>query len=174
MGLDTLAAGIETTTKQRDRTVAVFDATGVSLSDRLEAHESSLPCAVPTAVSIVEAFQRGRSVDDCARVAETTRVTVEMVLHCCGIRGFSSIDPAAYEPLRRWLDGRCSRAETKAEMGVSEATFALATYIETHHPIPELVAATRARTSGAGAVHDAGSAPASKTGRSRSSYSESA
>ncbi len=41
-------------------------------------------------------------------------------------------------PSRHWLDGDLSRAEAVELVGADEADVALATYVETHDPVPEL------------------------------------
>lgn len=136
MGLSEIAAGIETTTRQRDRGVAEVDATGAPLAERLDPFADELPCTAVAAASVVEAFAGGESVGAAARAAGVAPVTAAKVLHRLGFEGVDPLAPTARTVLRDWLHADLSRSEAVALTGASDAEFALATYVETHDPIP--------------------------------------
>lgn len=138
MGLSDIAAGIEVCEQQRERGVPTVDATGDDLRDRLDAHAEGLPCTPAAAASVLDAYAAGTSVGDCAREAGVAPITAAKLLHRCGVTGVSPLAPTARSILTDWLDGSLSRSEAVELVGADEADFALATYVETHDPVPEL------------------------------------
>ncbi|WP_129114315.1 DUF7858 family protein [Halegenticoccus tardaugens] len=146
MGLADIAAGIEVTTKQRDRGVSTVDDTGASLAERFEEHADSLPCAPEAAATLLNAYVDGASVGDSALAAGVAPVTAAKALHRCGVVGVSPLSPIGRRVVRDWIAGRLSRSEALTLADAGETTFALAAYVETHDPVPALVeAAERAR-----------------------------
>lgn len=159
MGLSEIAAGIEVTAEQVDRGVATVDDTAVDLADRLraaidadvhadadadanaDAGTDALPCTPEAAATVVESHAGGASVAASARAAGVAPVTAAKALHRCGVVGVSPLAPTARRIVRDWLDGRLSRTDALALTGGDPAEFALATYIETHEPDPDLAAA---------------------------------
>lgn len=144
MGLAEIAAGLELIEKQRDRGVATRDDTDVALVDRFRAHEEELPCTPEAATTIIEATTPGTSVGSRAREAGVAPITAAKVLHRCGVEGVTPLTPLARRVLDDWLAGDLSRVEALELTGATEAEFALATYIATHEPIPELAEARQA------------------------------
>jgi hypothetical protein len=138
MGLSDIAAGIEVHEPQRERGVPTVDATADDPVVRLDAHGDALPCTPEAAASVLETYAAGTSVGDCAREAGVAPMTAAKLLHRCGVSGLSPLAPTARDILRDWLDGDLSRAEAVELVGADEADFALATYVETHDPVPEL------------------------------------
>ncbi|WP_338740177.1 hypothetical protein [Haloplanus salilacus] len=138
MALSDIAAGIEVREGQRDRGVTTVDATEDGLAARLDDHAERLPCTPEAAANVLETYAAGTSVGDCAREAGIAPMTAAKLLHRCGVTGVSPLAPTATRILRDWLDGDLSRSEAVDLTGVDEATFALATFVETHDPIPEL------------------------------------
>jgi len=138
MGLSDIAAGIEVHERQRDPGVPTVDATGDDLVARLDAHGDALPCTPEAAASVLETYAAGTSVGDCAREAGVAPMTAAKLLHRCGVSGLSPLAPTARDILRDWLDGDLPRTEAVELVGADEADFALATYVETHDPVPEL------------------------------------
>ncbi len=136
MGLADIAAGIEVTDRQRDRGVAAVDDTDDSLAERLEPFADQLPCSPVDAATVVDAYASGQAVDDCGHVADVPPVTAAKTLHLLGEQ-VSPVGPTGRDILRDWLDGRLSRSDAMALVGVGERTFALAAYIETHDPLLE-------------------------------------
>ncbi|MFB6106618.1 MAG: hypothetical protein ABEJ70_06565 [Halobacteriaceae archaeon] len=136
MGLSDIAAGIETTTAQRDRGVAAVDATDAALAERLAAFESALPCTAAAAAGVVEAFVAGASVGDAARGADVAPVTAAKALFRLGFDGVSPLSPTGREVVRDWLRADLTRTEALTLTGASDAEFALAAYVETHEAIP--------------------------------------
>lgn len=141
MGLSDIAAGIEVTVEQQDRGVSTVDDTDASLSVRLAAHEDVLPCTPEAAATVLETHTAGTSVGESAREAGIAPITAAKTLHRCGVSGVTPLSPQARTILRDWLDGYLSRSDAVALTGAPDAEFALATYIETHEPVPELAEA---------------------------------
>jgi hypothetical protein len=140
MGLRELAAGLTVTDEQRDRGVAEVDAAETPLVDRLAPHADALPCSAEAAATVLRAHAEGRSVGDGAREAGVAPMTAAKLLHRCGVAGVCPLAPTAREVVRDWLDGRLSRSEAETLTGADPADFALATYVETHDPVPALAA----------------------------------
>jgi hypothetical protein len=138
MGLSDIAAGIEVHERQRDRGVPTVDATGEDAVARLDAHADALPCTPEAAATVLETYAAGTSVGECAREAGVPPMTAAKLLHRCGITGLSPLAPTARDILRDWLDGELPRTEAVELIGADEADIALATYVETHDPVPEL------------------------------------
>jgi len=136
MALSDIAAGIEVTERQRDRGVAAVDDTNAALAERLAPFEARLPCSPATAATVVEAYAAGNSIEASGHVAETAPVTAAKTLHLLG-EHVSPLGPRGREIVSDWLDGHLSRSDALALTGVSEQTFALAAYVETHDQIPE-------------------------------------
>jgi len=136
MELSDIAAGIEVTDEQRDRGVAAVDDTAASLAERLTPFESKLPCSVEAAATVVDAYASGRAVDACGHVADVPPVTAAKTLHLLGEQ-VSPLGPRGRELVQDWLDGELSRSDALTLTGVGERTFALASYIESHDPLPE-------------------------------------
>jgi len=67
MALSDIAAGVEVTTRQRDRGVAAVDETDAPLPERLAPFADDLPCSAAAAATVVEAYAAGRSVGDAGR-----------------------------------------------------------------------------------------------------------
>lgn len=147
MGLSQIAAGIEVVEEQRRRGVATADDTDQSLAERFEAHERSFPCTPAAAATVVESHAAGTSVEASAREAGVAPVTAAKALHRCGVEGVTPLTPEARRVLGDWLAGDLSRTDALALTGASDAEFALATYVETHDPIPGLVDAREAALS---------------------------
>lgn len=138
MTLSDIAAGLEVTTEQRDRGAAVVDDTDVDLRDRLAEYADELPCTPAATATLVDAYRAGTSVGDAARETNVAPITAAKALHRCGVDGVCPLAPSRREVVRDWLDGRLPRSEAVALAGGDEADFALATYVETHDPIPEV------------------------------------
>jgi len=138
MGLSDIAAGIEVHERQRERGVPTVDATGDDLVARLDDHTEALPCTPEAAATVVETYAAGTSVGDCAREAGVAPMTAAKLLHCCGVTGLSPLGPTGRRIVRDWLAGDLARTEATELAGADEADFALATYIETHDPVPDL------------------------------------
>ena len=151
MTLSEIADGLEVTASQRDRGVAVADDTETPLVDRLAAHADDLPCTPAATATLVDAYTAGRSVGDAAREAGVAPMTGAKALHRCGVEGVCPLAPSRRSVVRDWLDGKIARSEAVALTGGDEADFALATYVETHDPVPAVADAV--------AAHVAGSAP---------------
>ncbi|WP_336024231.1 hypothetical protein [Halobellus salinisoli] len=143
MGLSEIAAGLELTTKQRERGVATVDDTDVDLDARLREYEADLPCTAAGAATALEEYNAGASVGDAGEAAALAPVTAAKLLHRCGFEGVTPLSPTARRVLRDWIDGRVSRADALELTGADEAEFALAAYVETHDPITELAEAVR-------------------------------
>ncbi|MFB6091455.1 MAG: hypothetical protein ABEK02_00420 [Haloquadratum sp.] len=149
MGLSEIAAGLELTTAQVDRGVATVDDTDVDLDARLREFETDLPCPAASAATVLETYDAGASVGEAGEAATVAPVTAAKLLHRCGYEGVTPLSPTARRVLRDWLDGRLSRADALELTRASDAEFALAAYVETHEPIPELAAAVRRDASAA-------------------------
>lgn len=141
MTLSEIAAGIEVTATQRERGVATVDETAPDLVDRLRPHAEALPCTPEAAATVVETHATGTSVGESARAAGVTPVAAAKTLHRCGVSGVNPLAPTARQIVRDWLAGELSRADALALTGDDEAEFALAAYLETHDPDPDLSAA---------------------------------
>ncbi|ESP88213.1 DUF7858 family protein [Candidatus Halobonum tyrrellensis] len=138
MPLSEIAAGIEVTTEQDDRGVATVDDTDGSLVDRLAPHADALPCTPEATATVLEEHARGSSVGATAREAGVAPMTAAKALHRCGVAGVSPLAPTARRVVRDWLAGEVTRADALALTGGDEADFALAGYVESHDPVPEL------------------------------------
>ncbi|ADQ65692.1 hypothetical protein GL213_00400 [Halogeometricum borinquense] len=144
MGLADIADELGvTTTTQEERGVATVDDTDVDLDARLRDHADKLPCTPEAAATVLERHAAGDSVGDAAEAAIVAPVTAAKVLHRAGIEGVTPLAPTARQILRDWLAGQLSRADALELTGADDAEFALAAYIETHDPVPELADATR-------------------------------
>lgn len=141
MGLSDIAAGIEVTTEQRDRGVPTVDDTDADLTERLAPWSEALPCTPAATATILETHAAGVSVGETAREAGVAPMTAAKALHRCGVAGVTPLAPTARRVLRDWLAGELSRADAVALTGADEADFALAAYVETHDPVPELAEA---------------------------------
>lgn len=144
MALSEIAAGLEVTARQRDRGVATVDGTEGSLRERIEPHADDLPCTASATATLLEAYESGQSVGESAREAGVPPMTAARALHRCGIRGVCPLAPTNRRIVRDWLAGELSRSEALALVDTGEPEFALATYVETHDPIPALVDAVTA------------------------------
>ncbi|MBP1923609.1 hypothetical protein J2751_002654 [Halorubrum alkaliphilum] len=148
MTLSEIAEGLEVTASQQDRGVAVADDTDTPLVDRLRAHEADLPCTAAATATLVDAYTAGRSVADAADEAGVTPMTAAKTLHRCGVSGVCPLAPTRRGVVRDWLDGRMARSEAVALAGGDENDFALATYVETHDPLPEVATVVEAGIAG--------------------------
>jgi hypothetical protein len=148
MTLSEIAEGLEVTASQRERGVAVADDTDVPLVERLCEHGQELPCTPAATATLVDAYTAGRSVGDAAAEAGLTPMTAAKTLHRCGVAGVCPLAPTRRGVVRDWLDGRLPRSEAVALAGGDEADFALATYIETHDPLPAVADVVRASVAG--------------------------
>jgi len=137
MGLSDIAAGIETTTEQRTRGVASVDRTDRSLVERLRGVAEDLPCTPEAAATVARAYAGGASVGESADEAGVVPVTAAKALHLLGVEGVTPLSPTARDVVRDWLVAEVSRSDALALTGASETEFALATFVETHEPIPE-------------------------------------
>lgn len=140
MGLSEIAAGIEVTAEQRERGVALVDRTDASVADRLAPHEGALPCSAGAAATVIERYAGGGSIGDAARSADLAPMTAAKTLHLLG-ESVSPLTPTGRDVLRDWMRGELSRTEARTLARVSETEFALASYVETHDPLPEARAA---------------------------------
>jgi hypothetical protein len=154
MTLSEIADGLEVTASQRERGVAVADDTETPLVDRLAAHADDLPCTPAATATLVDAYTAGRSVGDAAREAGVTPMTGAKALHRCGVEGVCPLAPSRRSVVRDWLDGRIPRTEAVALAGGDEADFALATYVETHDPVPAVADAVDAQVAGSAPLTD--------------------
>jgi hypothetical protein len=139
--LSDIADGLEVTTEQRDRGVAAVDATagdgtGTELRERLADFADDLPCDAASAATILDGHTAGQSVGDTAHEAGVAPITASKTLHLLGCEGVSPLTPRAHDVLRDWLSADLSRTEARELTGASETEFALATFVETHDPIP--------------------------------------
>lgn len=135
MGLSDIAAGVEVTTEQRERSVAAVDATDDPLVDRLSAFADDLPCSVEEAATLIETYADGASVGQSSRTAGLAPITGAKTLHLLG-EPIAPITPMGRELVREWLSAECTRTDALALSNASEAEFALAAFVETHDPIP--------------------------------------
>ncbi|TKX86422.1 hypothetical protein EXE43_08435 [Halorubrum sp. SS5] len=154
MTLSEIAAGVEVTSRQRDRGVALADDTETPLVDRLSAHADALPCTPEATATLVDAYTAGRSVGDAAREAGVSPMTAAKALHRCGVAGVCPLSPTGRDVVRDWLAGRTPRSEAVELAGGDEADFALATYVETHDPVEPLAEAVDAQVAGSAPLGD--------------------
>lgn len=140
MGLSDIAAGLEVTAEQRDRGVATVDRTDDTLAERLEPHESALPCSAATAATVVEQYASGTPVGAAARAAGTAPMTAAKTLHLLG-ESVSPVGPTGRDIVADWLAGDLSRTDAVELARTTETEFSLAVYVETHDPLPEACAA---------------------------------
>lgn len=151
MTLSDIAAGIEVTARQEERGVAAVDDTGDDLATRLARHADALACTPEAAAVVLDTHVRGVSVGESAHEAGVAPMTAAKVLHRCGVDGVSPLAPTARRIVRDWVDGQLSRADALELTGGDEAAFALAGYVETHDPVPELADAARSAFDGGNA-----------------------
>lgn len=135
MGLAEIAAGVECVDRQEDHGVATVDETGSDLADRLTPFADALPCAVPTATTVVEEHAAGKPIETAATTAGIPPITAAKTLHLLGVDGVWPLGQRAHEIIRDWLDARLSRSEARELTGATETEFQLATFIETHEAI---------------------------------------
>ena len=135
MGLADIAAGLSTTTEQREQGVASVDATDRDLADALDRFAENLPCAPAAAAAVAEAYVGGAAVDAAGHDAGVAPITAAKVLHRLGFAGLSPVSATGERVLEDYLAGRASRADARGLLSVSDAEFALATYVATHDPI---------------------------------------
>ncbi|MFB6244606.1 MAG: hypothetical protein ABEH80_10940 [Halobaculum sp.] len=150
MTLSEIAAGVETVTEQRQRSVGSVDATGRSLDERFGESAASLPCAPSTAATVVEAYARGADLETAAADAAVTPVTAARVLYRCGVTSVVQLSASDRRTVREWLAGERSRTAVLESVDCDPAEFTLAGYVETHDPDPDLVAATAELFAGGG------------------------
>lgn len=141
MDLGEIAAGIEVTAEQRDRGVATVDGREDDLAELLAPHADALPCTPEATATVLRSHTAGTSVGESAREAGVAPMTAAKALHRCGVGGIDPLTPTAREVVCDWLAGELSRTEAIELTGGDEVEFALAAYVETHDPVPELVAA---------------------------------
>lgn len=134
MSLGDIAAGLKVTDEQQDRGVAVVDAAGETLSDRLAPYETALPCAPATAAAVYESFTGGATIEAAAIDAGIPPIAAAKTLHLLGVDGLCPLSPRGQLIVRDWLDARISRSEARELTGASETEFQLAVFIETHEP----------------------------------------
>lgn len=154
MTLSDIADGLEVTTRQQDRGVAVADDTQTSLVERLREYADDLPCTPAATATLVDEYTAGRSVGDAAREAGVAPMTAAKTLHRSGVSGVCPLAPTRRGVVRDWLDGRMARSEAVELAGGSDDDFALATYIETHDPIPAVADAVDAAVAGTAPLDD--------------------
>ncbi|AUV83487.1 hypothetical protein C2R22_19080 [Salinigranum rubrum] len=147
MTLSDIAAGIEVTTKQRERGVPTVDGTETDLDDRLATYADALPCTPEAAATVLERYASGTSVGDLARAAGVAPMTAAKTLHLCGEVGISPLGPVGREVVRDWLAGDLTRADAVTLTGATPTEFALTAYVEAHDPVPGLVEAAEAALS---------------------------
>jgi hypothetical protein len=150
MTLSDIAAGIEVTTKQRERGVPTVDGTETDLADRLASHADVLPCPPEAAATVLDRYASGTSVGDVARAADVAPMTAAKTLHLCGEAGVSPLGPVGRDVVRDWLAGDVSRADAVTLTGATPTEFALAAYVEAHDPVVGLVEAAEAALTPAG------------------------
>lgn len=148
MTLSDIAAGVEVTTEQDERDVAVVDDAATDLVGALRdaGAAAALPCTPEAAATVVERHGRGEAVETAAREAGVAPTTAAKVLHRCGVAGVTPLSPTAREVVRDWLAGELSRTEALALTGASEAEFALGAYVESHEADLRLAAAIEGAT----------------------------
>ncbi|TKR25612.1 DUF7858 family protein [Natronomonas salsuginis] len=134
MTLSEIAAGLEVTTRQRDRGVATADGTNASLRERLTAFEDQLPCSAERAAAVVETYTEGASVGRAAAVATVPKTTAAKTLYLLG-EPIDPLTPTAKRVVDDWLTGDLSRTDARTLAGVGDNEFALGAYVATHDPI---------------------------------------
>jgi hypothetical protein len=135
MALSDIAAGLSTTTEQRERGVASVDATDRDLADALDAVADDLPCAADAAALVVDGYVGGAPVDAAGHDADVAPVTAAKTLHRLGFEGLAPTSATGDRVLEDYLAGRVSRADARGLLSIPDAEFALATYVATHDPI---------------------------------------
>jgi hypothetical protein len=150
MGLEEIAAGITVTDEQEARGVPEVDVAGEGLADRLASHADALPCTPEAAATLLDRHAAGDAVDDAAHEAGVAPVTAAKALHRCGVAGVNPLAPTARAVVRDWLCGELPRSEAETLARADAPEFALAAYIETHDPVPELAAVAEAHLSPSG------------------------
>jgi len=140
MGLADIAEGLEVTTPQDERGVAVVDDTGGSLSERLEPFAGELPCSPAAAATVLERYTAGADVGAAGQAAGVAPTTAAKTLHLLG-ESVSPLGPTGRDVVRDWIAGRLSRSEALELARVGEESFALAAYVQTHDPLEEASAA---------------------------------
>ncbi len=137
-GLDG-AAGLAAET-ERDaaalRAVAERAERLADLADRFAELDADLPCEPGAAATLVEAYAEGRSVGDAGHAAGIPPGTAAKTLHLLGEQ-VCPVGPRGREIVSDWIEGRLSRDEAETLANVGPREFALAAYVETHHPLPE-------------------------------------
>ncbi|MGM0398392.1 MAG: hypothetical protein ACQEQY_05300 [Halobacteriota archaeon] len=137
MGLSDIAEGIAVTERQRERGVATVDRTDPTVNAAIAPFEDDLPCDVADAAILVDEFVGGASVGAAAASAGLPAVTGAKTLFLLGFEGLSPLSPLGREILGDWLAGDIGRTDAKALTDASDAEFALATFLETHDPLPD-------------------------------------
>lgn len=135
-----IAAGLEVTTAQRERGVAIVDGTDATLAERLAPYAEALPCTPVEAATVLEAYVGGASVGEAAGVAGLAPIEGAKTLHLLG-EPVTPLGPTGRDVVRNWLAAELSRVEAVELAGATEAEFALATYVETHDPLEGAAAA---------------------------------
>jgi hypothetical protein len=135
MGLADIAAGLSTTTEQDERGVASVDATDRDLAGALAPFADDLPCAPAAAAAVAKAYVGGAAVDAAGHDAGVAPITAAKSLHRLGFAGLSPVSDTGDRVLEDYLAGRMSRADARGLLSVSDAEFALATYVATHDAI---------------------------------------
>ena len=136
MALADIAEGVRVVETQNHRDVAVVDAAGGSLADRLEPCASALPCSLAVAARLARRFAAGASVERSAEAADVTRTVAAKTLHLLGFVGVVTVDPADRAVVRRWIDGEIDRTAARRRTDLEAERFALTAYVETHDPLP--------------------------------------
>ncbi len=155
MTLSEIAEGLEVTVGQNERGVAVADDTDTPLAERLDGHGDDLPCTPAATATLVDAYTAGRSVADAADEAGISPMTAAKTLHRCGVSGVHPFAPTRRGIVRDWLDGRMARSEAVGLAGGDDSAFALATYVETHDPLPAVADAVEAGLAGSSPIGSA-------------------
>lgn len=137
MGLEDIAARTPTTTHhQRQRGIPAIDDTDTPIAASLTPYADDLPCTPEQAATILETHVAGTPIDASADAADLPPVTAAKTLHRLGVDGLSPLTPTAHDILRDWIAGDLPRTDALTLTNASPTEFALATYIETHDPIP--------------------------------------
>jgi hypothetical protein len=141
MGLSEIAADLEVTARQEQRGVATVDDTDATLVERLAVGAESLPCTPEAAATVLRRHAAGDPVGEAAREAGVAPMTAAKALYACGVAGVCPLAPTARAVVADWVAGDLRRSEALELTGADEAEFALAAYVETHDPDPDLAAA---------------------------------
>jgi hypothetical protein len=169
MSLDDIAATTgTTTTRQCERGVATVDETGSGLATQLESLAGELPCDAQAAATLLRTHSTGRPIGESAALAGLPPVTAVKTLHRLGVDSVCPLAPTARRIVRDYLHGNIPRMDAVTLTGASRAEFALASYIETHDPLPG------AREVTAGETHLDGDAMVAKRDRLRDSLGDTA